>query len=83
MKMSSVWRQNKSAAKRKRPVHKPKICWDSLGLPSTPLESVASIEEIRRQVTTLASRGFGQGTRSRSEAKEPQGGPRRRRGATE
>jgi hypothetical protein len=83
MKMSSVWRQNKSTTKRKRPIHKPKICWDSLGLPSTPHASVASIEEIRRQVTSLASRGFGQGTRSRSEVKEPQGGSRRRRGATE
>jgi hypothetical protein len=83
MKMSSVWRQNKLTAKRKRPVHKPKICWDSLGLPSTTHESVASIDEIRRQVTSLASRGFGQGTRSRSEAKESQGASRRRRGATE
>jgi hypothetical protein len=82
MKMSSVWRRNKTAAKRKRPVHKPKICWDSLGLPAMTDESVASIEEIRRQVSSLASRGFGQGTRSRSEAKEATG-PRRRRGATE
>jgi hypothetical protein len=83
MKMSSVWRRNKSAAKRKRPVHKPKICWDSLGLPPATHESAVSIEEIRRQVTSLASRGFGQGTRSRSEAKETQGAARRRRGATE
>jgi hypothetical protein len=83
MKMSSVWRQSKSAAKRKRPVHKPKICWDSLGLPALTNESTATIEEIRRQVTSLASRGFGQGTRSRSEAKETPAGPRRRRGATE
>lgn len=82
MKMSGVWRRNKSAGKRKRPVHKPKIRWDSLGLPATTHESAASIEEIRRQVTSLASRGFGQGTRSRSEAKEA-AGPRRRRGATE
>jgi hypothetical protein len=80
--MSSVWRRNKTAAKKKRPVHKPKICWDTLGLPATTHESVASIEEIRRQVTSLASRGFGQGTRSRSEAKET-AGTRRRRGATE
>lgn len=82
MKISSVWRRNKTAAKRKRPVHKPKICWDSLGLPATTHESAASIEEIRRQVSSLASRGFGQGTRSRSEAKETTG-LRRRRGATE
>jgi hypothetical protein len=80
--MSSVWRRNKTAAKKKRPVHKPKICWDTLGLPATTHESVVSIEEIRRQVTSLASRGFGQGTRSRSEAKEA-AGTRRRRGATE
>jgi hypothetical protein len=80
--MSSVWRRNKTAAKKKRPVHKPKICWDTLGLPATTHESAVSIEEIRRQVTSLASRGFGQGTRSRSEAKET-GSARRRRGATE
>jgi hypothetical protein len=82
MKMSSVWRRNKSTAKRKLPVHKPKICWDTLGLPAATHEAVASIEEIRRQVTSLASRGFGQGTRSRSEAQDA-GTSRRRRGATE
>ena len=82
MKMSSVWSRNKTAAKAKRPVHKPKLCWDILGLPATTHEPVTSIEEIRRQVTSLASRGFGQGTRSRSETKETTG-TRRRRGATE
>jgi hypothetical protein len=80
MKMSTVWRRKKSSAKR--PVHKPKICWDALGLPVATHQPTVSIEEIRRQVTSLASRGFGQGTRSRSELKE-ESGSRRRRGATE
>jgi hypothetical protein len=83
MNISNVWRRHRSAAKRKRLVHKPKISWNSLGLPAATHESAPSIEEIRRQVTSLSSRGFSQGTRSRSEAKEAQAGSRRRRGATE
>ena len=53
--------------KRKRtPVQKLKIRWELLGL-SAPQERGASvsIESIREEVSSLASRGFGQGARSR------------------
>lgn len=82
MKVSGVWRRNKVTAKRNRPVHQPKISWDSLGLPAVMKDATPDIEEIRRQVTSLASRGLGQGTRSRSAAKNTPAS-RRRRGATE
>jgi len=93
MKMSTVWGANKAVRKRKRTVLKPKIRWDVLGLqdPQTEGPSV-SMEDIRRQVTSLASRGFGSGTRSRSGAKNSPDHAasnvttpirKRRRGATE
>jgi hypothetical protein len=92
MKISTVWGGNK-ARKRKRPVQKLKIRWDVLGLqPASSEESSRSIDDIRRQVTSLASNGFGQETRLRSVSKETRtrstGGdaaakPKRRRGATE
>jgi hypothetical protein len=93
MKMSTVWGANKASRKRKRTVLKPKIRWDVLGLQDPLLEGPSvSIEDIRRQVTSLASRGLGPGTRSRSVAKvSPDRAPssvaapirKRRRGATE
>jgi hypothetical protein len=92
MKISTVWGGNK-ARKRKRPVQKLKIRWDVLGLqPTSSEESSRSIDDIRRQVTSLASNGFGQETRLRSVSKEtrtrstssdPASKPKRRRGATE
>jgi hypothetical protein len=93
MKISTVWGGNK-ARKRKRPVQKLKIRWDVLGLqPTSSEESSRSIEDIRRQVTSLASNGFGQETRLRSVSKESRprsaasnvqaAKPKRRRGATE
>jgi hypothetical protein len=70
MKMSTVRGANKAARKRKRTGLKPKIRWDLLGFQDPHLEGPSvSIEDIRRQVTSLASRGFGQETRSRSGAK--------------
>ncbi len=93
MKISTVWGGNKAARKRKRPVSKLKIRWDVLGLqPVSSEDQSPSIEDIRRQVTSLASRGFGQETRLRSVAKDaPRRSPsdvssptrKRRRGATE
>jgi hypothetical protein len=93
MKISTVWGASKSSRKRKRTVLKPKIRWDVLGLQDPHLEGPSvSIEDIRRQVTSLASRGLGPGTRSRSGAKiSPDRTPsnatdpirKRRRGATE
>ena len=93
MNMSSVWGANKAARKRKRTVRKAKIRWDRLGLQDPALEGpTVSMEDIRRQVTSLASRGLGPGTRSRSGAKDSPAhsvsdmaapSRKRRRGATE
>ena len=70
MKMSTVWGGNKSARKRKRPVQKLKIRWDVLGLHDASKDGPSrSIDDIRRQVTSLASQGFGPETTSRSSAK--------------
>lgn len=70
MKMSTVWGGNKTARKRKRPVQKLKIRWDVLGLHDTAKEGQSrSIDDIRRQVTSLASQGFGLETTLRSTAK--------------
>lgn len=71
MKMSTVWGGNKAARRRKRPVQKLKIRWDVLGLHDASKESQArSIDDIRRQVTTLASQGLGLETTSRSSTKD-------------
>lgn len=71
MKMSTVWGGNKAARKRKRPVQKLKIRWDLLGLHDASKDVPSrSIEDIRRQVTSLASQGFGPETTSRSSAKD-------------
>lgn len=93
MKMSTVWGANKATRKRKRALRKPKIRWDVLGLQDPQIEGPSvSMEDIRRQVTSLASRGFGSGTRSRSGAKNSPDHAasnvttpirKRRRGATE
>ena len=80
-------------AKKIRRTSKLKIRWDVLGL-SDPIvdESTTSIETIRREVSFLASRGFGQETTIRSTAqdgkgrgrgRQPNGSQPRRRGATE
>ena len=71
MKLSSGWRADKTRKNRARATRKPKIRWEVLGLPN-PLEGNArtSMEDIRRQVSSMASRGFGQGTRSRTAARE-------------
>ncbi len=93
MNMSTVWGGNKAARKRKRTVRKAKIRWDVLGLQDPALEGPSpSMEDIRRQVTSLASRGLGPGTRSRSGTKDSRAhavsdaavpSRKRRRGATE
>lgn len=93
MKISGGWRGGKPSKKKVRPSYKPKIRWELLGLSDPSLEETSTpIESIRREVSSLASRGFGQGTRSRStdqDRKSPgrahqTGSTRaRRRGATE
>ncbi len=67
MGISTAWKSTKAGKKKTRPAYKPKIRWELLGL-SDPeaTESTPSIESIRKEVSSLASRGFGQGTRSRS-----------------
>ena len=74
-----------------RRTSKPKIRWDVLGLSDPSLdESTTSIETIRREVSFLANRGFGQETTIWSTAQDAKGRGRgrdesraRRRGATE
>lgn len=93
MKISTSWGSSKTSRKGRRTVLKTKIRWERLGLQNPDLTGPSlSIEDIRRQVTVMASRGLGPGTRSRSAAKiQPeQAGPdtpasprKRRRGATE
>jgi hypothetical protein len=71
MKMSTVWGGNKAARKRKRPVQKLKIRWDVLGLHDASKDGPSrSMDDIRRQVTSLASQGFGPETTSRSTTKD-------------
>ena len=75
-----------NSTKKTRRTSKPKIRWDLLGLSDPSLaESSTSIETIRRQVSLLASSGFGKETTIRS-AQDTKGrghGRMRRRGATE
>lgn len=91
MKLSTGWRADKTRKNRARATRKPKIRWEVLGLPN-PLDAslTTSMEDIRRQVSNMASRGFGQGTRSRTAEREakttshaPDSSSKRRRGATE
>ncbi len=91
MKLSTGWRADKTRKNRARATRKPKIRWEVLGLPS-PLDArlTTSMEDIRLQVSNMASRGFGQGTRSRTAEREakttshtPDSSSKRRRGATE
>ena len=93
MKITTLWRRNKHTKKKKRITRKPKIAWQQLGLKDPTTEGTpVSIDEIRRQVIQMSSRGFGQGTRSRSRAEDTQSAGasthvdpsrKRRRGATE
>jgi hypothetical protein len=91
MKLSTGWRTDKTRKNRARATRKPKIRWEVLGLPG-PLDTslTTSMEDIRMQVSNMASRGFGQGTRSRTAEREakttshaPEANNKRRRGATE
>jgi hypothetical protein len=89
MKITMSAHGNKTRNKRGK--QKPKVRWEQLGLTDPSQTSTApSIEEIRREVTLMASRGLAQGTRTRSVAKVPHVdaprtglGRQRRRGATE
>ena len=91
MKLSTGWRADKIRKNRARATRKPKIRWEVLGLPNPLITNPAtSMEDIRRQVSNMASRGFGQDTRIRSAESDskstdhvPDSGSKRRRGATE
>lgn len=68
MKITSVWRGNKPTNKKKRTVPKLRIRWTQLGLVDPSVASQETpMDEIRREVTALASSGFGAETRARSE----------------
>jgi len=93
MSIISVWRSKKAGKRKHRPVSRPKIRWELLGLSDPYLtKSRTSIEIIRKEVSSLARRGFGQGPRSRTTEQDGHGrgrsrqasaGQVRRRGATE
>ncbi len=93
MKTTMSWRGNRTTQKKKRVTHKPKIRWQELGFKNPARETASmSIDEIRRQVVMLSSRGLGQGVRSRAVAPSQPGAgaineagpaPKQRRGATE
>ncbi len=69
MKLTTSWRGNQRHRKDKRLKHKPKIHWQQLGLTDpADMSSTMSMDEIRRQVVMLSSRGLGQGARSRRTA---------------
>jgi hypothetical protein len=53
----------KSRAKR-RPAPKVKICWQRLGLDGPGKEHDVPIEEIRKQVSIVASQSLGRGKKS-------------------
>ncbi|GMV49929.1 hypothetical protein FBQ96_03325 [Nitrospirales bacterium NOB] len=68
MKMTSVRRGRKSAQKKKTAGPKLRISWAQFGLIDPALESkTVSMDQIRREVTALASVGIGEDTRIRSE----------------
>jgi hypothetical protein len=79
--------------KKNRRTSKPKIRWEVLGLSDPSLaESTMSMDTIRREVSLLASSGFGrettipsaaQDTKGRGRGRQPDGGRLKRRGATE
>jgi len=92
MKISSVWKRNNAKKKNNRSKLKPKIQWEQLGLSDPALIEPTAIETIRKAVSSLASQGFGDGTKLRSAEQDTKGRGRnrqsggkrvRRRSATE
>ena len=90
MSASTPIEEKMKSTKRSKGTSKPKIRWELLGL-SDPriIESTTPIEMIRREVSLLASRGFGEETTVRSardnkgRGRQPNRGGMKRRGATE
>ncbi len=67
MKVPTGSKRHQAGKRKQRPTYRPKIRWEVLGL-SDPVhdESTTPIEIVRREVSSLASLGFGPGTRSRT-----------------
>ncbi|MCP9443556.1 MAG: hypothetical protein NNA20_13340 [Nitrospira sp.] len=65
MKRTAFIKSMQSKKRKRTPTRKPNIRWELLGL-SAPSEGrePASIESIRQAVSSMASRGLGQGARS-------------------
>ena len=90
MNKTTFIRSMQSKKRKRNPARKLKIRWEVLGL-SGPQENEgsASIDSIRQAVSSMASRGLGQGTRSRMKGAASEEGSQtgargaRRRGATE
>lgn len=90
MNKTTFIRSMQSKKRKRNPARKLKIRWEVLGL-SGPQENgeSASIDSIRQAVSSMASRGLGQGTRSRmkdaasEEVSQARARGARRRGATE
>ena len=90
MKFTMNWRGNKSTHKSKRVGSKPKkIPLQLLGLPDQTEEKKSnSMDEVRRQVVLMSSRGFREALRPSPPTPTAKGQgrnerPKRRRGATE
>jgi hypothetical protein len=83
----------KTTNKKYKRTYKPKIRWDVIGLSDPRLDdTTTSIETIRKEVSLLANRGFGEETtlrstaqnaKGRGQSRQPGGSRTRRRGATE
>jgi hypothetical protein len=68
MNLASVWKSRRAG--KKKSVHKPKIPWKLLGLTDpNSVDSISSIDVIRREVASLARYSFGEDTRLRSMTK--------------
>lgn len=68
MNLASVWKSRRAG--KKKSAHKPKIPWTLLGLTDpNSVDSISSIDVIRREVASLARYSFGEDTRLRSMTK--------------
>jgi hypothetical protein len=80
------WMRSKDSRKKKNMRRVPKIKWEASGLGALVEKAPVLIEDIRLQGIMLASRGVGQGARSRhtggSSANSAPAVHSRRRGAT-
>ena len=89
MKLTPNWHRHKRTHKPKRVGPKPKIPGQLSGLTKSAKDQQSpSIDEVRRQVVLMSSRGFGEAVRSRPSTPNAKGNGRKQhaklsRGATE